>query len=108
MKRTTFFKDISRGFVVRAGLRVDSPLCFVNCVWGLHLSPVSLGLQELSQEEVWVHRCLTGPWSLFEFWAFLEIRHQSSRQTGVTGQAMNRGNHSLSAIARAWCFEHSL
>lgn len=50
MKRTTFFKDTSRGFVVRAGLRVNSPLCFVNCVWELHLSPVSLGLQELSQD----------------------------------------------------------
>lgn len=67
MKRITFLNDTSRGFVVRAGLRIVSPLCSVNCVWGLYLSPVSLGLQELSGrwEGVWVHKCLSGPWGLF-------------------------------------------
>lgn len=50
VKRATFLKDTFRGFVVRAGQRIDSSLCFVNCVWGLCLSPVSLGPQELLQD----------------------------------------------------------
>lgn len=64
MKRATFLKNTSRGVVVRAGLGINSPLCFVNWVWGL-CPPCVTGAMDRTLGRAVGAQVSVCPWSLF-------------------------------------------